>query len=62
MSVGWQTLEPEKCEGWFWRTWDEIKALFRDDGKGEPEAQGKQNLFLPIINLMKDYPNIESVI
>ncbi|KKY30787.1 putative nudix domain containing protein [Diaporthe ampelina] len=36
-------LEPEKCEGWVWKTFDEIR-------QAKPE-----DLFLPIQNLLKEF-------
>ncbi|KAK3392752.1 NUDIX hydrolase domain-like protein [Podospora didyma] len=49
-----QTLEPEKCEGWFWTTWSEIKTLAASE-------VGKQKFFLPIINLLNEHPDIETL-
>ncbi|KAK4446386.1 NUDIX hydrolase domain-like protein [Podospora aff. communis PSN243] len=53
------TLEPEKCEGWSWKTWDEIKELF--DRQSAEGGSRQQTLFLPIVNLIKDYPNIQDL-
>ncbi|KAK5656959.1 hypothetical protein OQA88_3482 [Cercophora sp. LCS_1] len=47
-----ETTEPEKCEGWFWRTWEDVKNL-RDEDEGR--------LFLPIVNLMREY-DVEAVL
>ncbi|KAL2885828.1 Phosphoinositide phosphatase SAC1 [Ceratocystis lukuohia] len=40
-------MEPEKCAGWEWRSWEEIKAYEREGG-------GK--LFAPMIGLLRQYP------
>ncbi|KAK0631390.1 NUDIX hydrolase domain-like protein [Immersiella caudata] len=50
------TLEPEKCEGWSWKSWAEIREYLNAQS-----VDGQQTLFLPIINLLKDYPNIEDL-
>jgi len=44
-------LEPIKCEGWNWKTWDEIKELAAKDGGRE--------LFLPVVNLVRENPKID---
>jgi len=61
-------LEPEKCEGWSWKTWDEIKLLGNSSGEsggsdGDVDGVGRQQrLFLPIINLLREYPNIQDLV
>lgn len=40
-----QVLEPEKCEGWTWKSWEEIKKMAKRE-------QGAQELFLPVENLV----------
>lgn len=42
-----QLLEPDKCEGWVWKTLEEIKEV-------QPEE-----LFLPILSLLKQSPNLQ---
>jgi hypothetical protein len=42
-------MEPEKCDEWFWTTWEEMRASPLKDGS---------SLFLPITNLLRDYPKI----
>jgi len=61
-------LEPEKCEGWSWKTWEEIKLLDNsagESGAGHGDVDGvgrQQRLFLPIINLLREYPNIQDLV
>ena len=43
-------MEPEKCEGWEWKSWDEIRALV--------QTEGKSQVFLPVANLVRDNPQI----
>lgn len=50
-----QTLEPNKCEGWEWKYWDEIKDLVRVE-----ETRGA--VFLPVVNLVQGNPKIEETI
>ncbi|EWG41593.1 hypothetical protein FVEG_03677 [Fusarium verticillioides 7600] len=38
-------LEPQKCEGWYWKTWDDLKKIHATEKNGE-------KLFLPLINLL----------
>lgn len=43
-----QLLEPEKCEGWVWKTFDEIKQARQED------------LFLPVSNLLKEFSSFDA--
>ncbi|KAK0657871.1 NUDIX hydrolase domain-like protein [Cercophora newfieldiana] len=52
-----ETLEPEKCEGWSWKSWEDIRALLQ----GQLADGGQQTLFLPIVNLLREYPNIKEL-
>ncbi|KAK0732530.1 NUDIX hydrolase domain-like protein [Apiosordaria backusii] len=59
-------LEPEKCVGWFWNSWSDVKGLMNGDsgasGSGSGSGQqGEQKFFLPITNLLRDHPDIESL-
>lgn len=51
-----QVLEPEKCEGWHWVGWEDMKRWceHHDDNVTPELAQNK--CFLPIVNLVKEYP------
>ncbi|KAK1829533.1 Nudix hydrolase 1 [Podospora conica] len=51
-----ETLEPEKCEGWFWKSWEDVRALNGDVGAG-----AQQQLFLPIVNLLGEHPDVEAL-
>lgn len=46
-----QLLEPNKCEGWHWKSWEDIKAIGEDRDSGD-------SLFLPIVNLLKETPDL----
>ncbi|KAK3356520.1 NUDIX hydrolase domain-like protein [Lasiosphaeria hispida] len=41
-----QRLEPEKCEGWGWMSWEELEALAKNESTSE-------ELFLPVVNLIR---------
>jgi len=48
-----EALEPHKCDSWSWQDWQEVRDIMRRDG---PES-----VFLPIVNLLRDHPDIETV-
>ncbi|EYE92036.1 nucleotide triphosphate diphosphatase NUDT15 [Aspergillus ruber CBS 135680] len=41
-----QLVEPEKCEGWSWATWGDIKS--------QSQSDGKPRLFLPLLELLRN--------
>ncbi|KAJ6010627.1 hypothetical protein N7451_002039, partial [Penicillium sp. IBT 35674x] len=52
-----QLLEPEKCEGWEWISWDDLRA------QGETQISlgskaSERILFSPLIALLQQRPNI----
>ncbi|KAH8894201.1 hypothetical protein GQ53DRAFT_793142 [Thozetella sp. PMI_491] len=47
-----RVLEPHKCEGWSWQTWQDVRNIIRD---------GTEGVFLPITNLLNDHPDIEAL-
>ncbi|KAH7260910.1 NUDIX hydrolase domain-like protein [Fusarium redolens] len=49
-----QILEPKKCEGWYWKTWDDLKKINASRDNGE-------KLFLPLINLLGQTQDLESL-
>ncbi|KAK4203959.1 putative hydrolase [Triangularia verruculosa] len=57
-------LEPEKCEGWFWKSWSDVRDLTSGGSAGNGSGSGQQRgqkFFLPIMNLLRDHPDIESL-
>ncbi|CAJ2504387.1 Uu.00g117810.m01.CDS01 [Anthostomella pinea] len=50
-----QRLEPEKCEGWSWKSWQEVKAMANED-------TGPDKLFLPVQNLVRENPQIDRLV
>ena len=45
-----KVMEPEKCRGWEWSSWDELER--------SANGQGGRELFLPMINLIKQRPGV----
>ncbi|KAH7114024.1 nudix domain-containing protein [Dactylonectria macrodidyma] len=50
-----QVMEPDKCGGWFWKTWDELK-------EAKNGRDGNNELFLPLVRLFEEYPDIATLI
>ncbi|KAL7939766.1 NUDIX hydrolase domain-like protein [Trichoderma chlorosporum] len=50
--------EPHKCQGWHWKSWEEIKAI-GEAAASDPSSA--ETLFLPIINLIKQEPDINKL-
>jgi 8-oxo-dGTP diphosphatase len=51
-----QLLEPDKCEGWEWIRWEEVKAFA---AKEEAGASDGRKFFLPILNLIEHRPGVD---
>jgi 8-oxo-dGTP diphosphatase len=42
-----QVLEADKCEGWYWKTWEELRA--------------EKQLFLPLVNLFEEHADVAAL-
>ncbi|KAF7563938.1 hypothetical protein G7046_g222 [Stylonectria norvegica] len=51
-----QALEPEKCDAWHWKTWDELKQYLPLRSQGG-SSQG-ESLFLPLAHLIEQNANL----
>lgn len=51
-------MEPHKCEGWFWKSWDDVLKIY-DAAQSGASAE---RLFLPIENLIKQTRNIHHLL
>jgi 8-oxo-dGTP diphosphatase len=52
-----EVLEPEKCEGWYWVSWDEV-CDWCDHHDDEVAPWADKKCFLPIRNLVKENRDI----
>lgn len=50
-----QLLEPNKCEGWTWMSWDTMLDWYKD--AQSPESSGNV-LFLPMTDLVEQRPGL----
>jgi hypothetical protein len=50
-----QVLEPHKCECWEWKSWADVRGIIAGE-------QGPAKVFLPIVNLLRDHPEIEALV
>ncbi|KAL7620764.1 hypothetical protein AAE478_009762 [Parahypoxylon ruwenzoriense] len=57
-----EVLEPDKCEGWHWKSWEEIRQWCEHHDDGVTPEWARNKCFLAIRNLVKDYPQIDSLI
>ncbi|KAJ5189709.1 NUDIX hydrolase [Penicillium cf. griseofulvum] len=55
-NVDPQILEPEKCEGWEWISWDELRAYGEEQMKADVGFEGRR-LFLPLLELFRQRPD-----
>lgn len=49
-----RTMEPDKCEGWSWATFEELRSLKGDSGPGEV-------VFLPLDHLLSQTKDLEAL-
>ena len=63
--------EPNKCNGWRWMSWKDLKDMLNnkhkvDDDAGAPDGpaatsdQGER-LFLPLAKLVRDFPDLDTL-
>jgi len=57
-----ELLEPDKCEGWEWISWNEMLRWYEENkntGKGGGTyGSDEHNLFMPMIDLVEQRPSI----
>lgn len=52
---GCQVTEPHKCESWSWKSWADVRAVVAGE-------DGTAKIFLPLVNLLRDHPDIEALV
>ncbi|KAK2026173.1 hypothetical protein LX32DRAFT_695826 [Colletotrichum zoysiae] len=51
-------MEPEKCAGWSWVTWREVREM-NEEAEGPCGGGQAAKLFLPLKNLVEENPDFE---
>jgi hypothetical protein len=52
-------MEPDKCKEWRWFSWEDVTRMAQVQmGVREAEKGENDKLFTPIVNFVKDYPNL----
>ncbi|KAF6807907.1 Nudix hydrolase 1 [Colletotrichum sojae] len=52
-----KNLEPTKCDGWHWNTWQDIRDI-----DAASSTEGSEKLFLPLANLVRENPELEKTL
>ncbi|KAI8624794.1 nudix domain-containing protein [Xylariaceae sp. FL1651] len=53
-----QTMEPHKCEGWYWISWNEVRRWCEHHDDTAAEWADKK-CFLPIRDLVREHPELD---
>lgn len=55
-------LEPNKCEGWYWKTWEDLKQLLtQSQGESASASSQGDSLFLPLVHLLEETPDLDNL-
>lgn len=49
-------MEPDKCEGWEWISWEQLQDWTVRQRRGE---EGTRRLFPPMISLLEQRPDLD---
>ncbi|CAJ2500406.1 Uu.00g032590.m01.CDS01 [Anthostomella pinea] len=53
-----EILEPDKCEGWHWMRWEDVRRWCEHHDDEAAEWSGER-CFLPIRNLVREHPQLD---
>lgn len=56
-------MEPHKCAKWEWVPWSQMWQWAGEQAKAEKEGKKvKKQMFLPLVNLWREYPEMENAL
>jgi 8-oxo-dGTP diphosphatase len=53
-----EVLEPDKCEGWEWVSWEDMMKMVKKAHEARDGEILEKKLFIPILNLVKQRPGL----
>lgn len=58
-----QAMEPYKCAKWEWIPWSQMWTWAGEQAKAEEAGTDvKKQMFLPLVNLWREYPELENAL